>query len=46
MQTVSDGARKGSIRTGILIVQAEGIKGLYRGVSVADVCCPNEAKLT
>ncbi|OQD68672.1 hypothetical protein PENDEC_c032G04284 [Penicillium decumbens] len=33
MQTVTNGAKQGSVRTGILIVQNEGIKGLYQGIS-------------
>lgn len=33
MQTVADGAKQGSVRTGVQIVQNEGARGLYRGVS-------------
>lgn len=33
MQTVADGAKQGSVRTGVQIVQNEGVRGLYRGVS-------------
>lgn len=33
MQTVADGAKQGSVRTGVRIIQNEGVRGLYRGVS-------------
>lgn len=34
MQTVADGAKQGSVRTGIQIIQNEGVRGLYHGVSI------------
>lgn len=34
MQTVADGAKQGSVRTGVQIVQNEGVRGLYHGVSI------------
>jgi dicarboxylate transporter 10 len=34
MQTVADGAKQGSVRTGVQIIQNEGVRGLYHGVSI------------
>ena len=33
MQTVADGAKQGSVRTGVQVIQNERVKGLYCGVS-------------
>jgi hypothetical protein len=34
MQTVADGAKQGSVRTGVQIIRSEGVRGLYHGVSI------------
>lgn len=34
MQTVADGAKQNSVRTGIQIIHNEGVRGLYHGVSI------------
>lgn len=34
MQTVAEGAKQGSVRTGSQIIQNEGVRGLYHGVSI------------